>query len=279
MTTDPTSHITDFDDAYSNADHIADAASFPPKWSKLALDYRNTLGARATTDIAYGDSARQLLDVFLPEGTPRGLVVFVHGGYWRAFDKSSWSHLANGAVTKGLAVAIPSYTLCPNARIRDITTEIGAAITLAAQKVDGPIALTGHSAGGHLVTRMISQTSPLDAATLDRVRNVVSISGVHDLRPLLKTKMNDVFKLDEGEAKTESPVLLTPIPDARVVCWVGAQERPEFIRQNTMLAEIWRDAGASTAVVEEYDQHHFSVIDALGDPDHTMIRALLAPLF
>ncbi len=279
MIKDPTDHIADFDDAYANAEHIPDAASFPARWAANAQEFRTELGRRADINISYGDTGRQVLDVLLPKNSPRGLIVFVHGGYWKAFDKSTWSHLARGPVEKGLAVAIPSYTLCPDARISEITAEIGAAITVAADRVDGPVGLAGHSAGGHLVTRMISESTPLQSHIRERIKNVVSISGVHDLRPLLKTKMNETLGLDTAEALTESPVLLKPVSNARVVCWVGADERPEFVRQNSMLADVWRESGASTAVVEEYGQHHFNVIDGLADPDHTMVRALLSPLF
>ena len=43
---------------------------------------------------------RERFVLFLPEVMAVGLMVFVHGGYWRAFDKSDWSHLAAGALAK-----------------------------------------------------------------------------------------------------------------------------------------------------------------------------------
>ena len=69
-----------------------------------------------------GTAPRNRFDLFLPEDAPKGLVVFVHGGYWVRFDKSYWSHLARGSVEHGYAVAMPSYTLCPQTRISGITT-------------------------------------------------------------------------------------------------------------------------------------------------------------
>jgi arylformamidase len=217
------------------------------------------------------------LDLFRPEGQPKGLVVFVHGGFWRALDKSFWSHLACGSVESGYAVAMPSYTLCPAVRIADITREIAAAIAQAASMVEGPLFLTGHSAGGHLVTRMISTTSPLPEAARARIRNTVSISGVHDLRPMLKTAMNADLRIDDAEAQAESPALLQPLPGARVTCWVGSAERPEFVRQNALLANIWTGLGAQTCTVEEPGRHHFNVIDGLADRNHPIVRTLLAP--
>lgn len=272
--------ITDWDDAYANGDHIADAASFPAMWAELSSQFRKDLLAanRAKLDISYSPAEREKYDLFLPDGTPKGLVVFVHGGYWKAFDKSSWSHLANGPVGKGWAVCMPSYTLAPNARLSDITHQIGAAIMHAAEHVSGPIHLTGHSAGGHLVTRMISNTSPLPPAVLARVKNTVSISGLHDLRPLLNTSMNDVLGLNATEAHAESAALLAPALPCSITCWVGADERPEFVRQNDLLANIWTGLGASTRAVHAPDKHHFDVIADLADTDSDLTACLLSPI-
>lgn len=266
--------ITDWDDAYANAAHIDDAASYPPKWAAAAAQFRDH-HENAELDVAYGPGERNRLDLFRPTGRPKGLVVFVHGGYWRAFDKSSWSHLAAGPLAQGWAVALPSYTLAPAARIAEITQEIGAAITCAADKTEGPIRLTGHSAGGHLVSRMICENAPLPGAVSARIAKVVSISGVHDLRPLIRTGMNADLHIDNAEGQSESPALLAPADGARLTCWVGADERPEFVRQNALLANIWTGLGAETDVVEDAGFHHFDVIDALAQADSPLTRSLL----
>jgi arylformamidase len=271
--------ISDWTDAYANAPNIPGGDRWPAAWVQPAQAYRDALQAdgRATLDIGYGEGARNRFDLFRPEGLPKGLVVFVHGGFWKALDKSFWSHLARGPVERGYAVAMPSYTLCPAVRIADITREIGAAVARAAAMVEGPLFLTGHSAGGHLVTRMISSTSPLPENVRARIGHTVSISGLHDLRPLMKAAMNAELRIDEAEALAESPALLEPMPDARVTCWVGSAERPEFVRQNALLANIWIGLGATTCVVEEPGRHHFDVIDGLADPDHQLTRSLLSP--
>jgi arylformamidase len=270
--------ISDWNDAYANAPNIPGGERWPGAWVQPAQAYRDELqgSARAMLDVSYGEQARNRYDLFLPEGSPQGLVVFVHGGFWRALDKSYWSNLARGPVDSGYAVAMPSYTLCPAVRIADITREVGAAIERAASTVEGPLFLTGHSAGGHLVTRMISATSPLSERVRSRIRHTVSISGLHDLRPLLKTAMNADLGIDEAEALAESPALLQPLPDTRITCWVGGAERPEFIRQNALLANIWTGLGACTCTIEEPGRHHFDVIDGLADHRHPMVRTLLS---
>lgn len=267
----------DWDDAYNNRGHIPEADSFQPRWAEQAAAFREqaVAGGRARLDLPYGTHGRERFDLFLPQGMAQGLVVFVHGGYWRAFARTDWSHLAAGALARGWAVAMPGYTLCPQIRVSGITRQIAAAIAAASRRLGGPIRLVGHSAGGHLVTRMLCDGAPLPDAVADRLARVVSISGVHDLRPLLRTKINDDLRLDAAEARAESPALAEPREGVRLVCWVGAQERPEFVRQNALLANIWTGLGAETASIEQPERHHFDIIDGLAVPDSPLTRALL----
>lgn len=269
--------VMDWDDAYANGANIAGGDRWPGVWVEPARAFRQLLETedRARLDLRYGDQTRNRLDLFLPEGTPKGLVVFVHGGFWMKLDKSFWSHLAAGPLAHGHAVAMPSYTLCPDIRIAGIVREVAQAIEMAATEVDGPVRLTGHSAGGHLVARMICQASPLAESIKERVANTVSISGLHDLRPMMRTAMNLTLAIDGAEAATESPAIVEPMDGARLCCWVGGNERSEFLRQNALLANVWTGLGASTMVVEEPDRHHFNVIDGLADPDHPLTRTLL----
>lgn len=270
--------VPDWDDAYANSANIAGGDRWPAVWIDAAAAFRDERRAagKARLDLSYGEKPRNCFDLFLPDAAPKGLVVFIHGGYWMAFDKSAWSHLAAGSTDSGYAVAMPSYTLCPEARIADVGREVGAAVEAAAGMVDGPVMLTGHSAGGHLASRMICADAPLSRPTQGRIRNVVSISGLHDLRPLMATRMNEILRLDEAEAVAESPALLRPMGNARVACWVGGAERQEFRRQNALLANVWTGLGATTTCFEEADRHHYSVIDGLADAGHPLTRALLS---
>ena len=257
--------VTNWSDAYDNVGHIPNAADYMERWPELAADFRKT--AKSKLDISYGSSKRNLLDLFYPQSEPRGLFVFVHGGYWLRFEKSFWSHLSAGLLAKGWAVAMPSYTLCPDINVSGITREISSAIDIAAQEVEGPIVLSGHSAGGHLVTRQICADTHLAPKVLDRIERVISISGVHDLRPILRIVQNETIRLDEAEAIAESPALLNPLNDIPVDCIVGCDERPEFIRQNDLLANIWTGLGVETSCHHVSGRHHFDVIDDMINPD------------
>lgn len=261
------------DIAYANADFIPDGASYPDRWATLARDWRELEAAigRARLNDPYGPGERQKMDIFHPAGRAEGLIVFVHGGYWMRFDRSFWSHLARGATARGWAVAIPSYTLAPEARISDITHEIARAVAHAGGRVAGPIRLAGHSAGGHLVARMLCPDVPLPREVQNRLARVMPISPVADLRPLLETSMNATLGLDEDEAARESPALCPAPPEVPVTVWVGADERPAFVDQAGWLAGAWPQAD----LMIEDGRHHFDVIDGLTDPNSEMIARLL----
>jgi acetyl esterase/lipase len=258
------------DDAYANAAHIPEAASYPPRWQSEAEDYRARLSVagRLRPGLMYGHGPREAMDLFLPEGVPEGLVVFVHGGYWHKFDRGLWSHLAEGARARGWAVAMPSYDLCPRVRIRDITRQIAQAVTVAAREVAGPIRLTGHSAGGHLVARMLAPELLPDPVAA-RLAHVMPISPLSDLRPLLQTTMNETLGLDRAEAMAESPIAMAP-PKVPVTVMVGGDERPAFLDQARWLESAW---GCRNAVIP--GKHHFDVIEALCDPGSAMVEVLL----
>ena len=265
--------IADWNDAYANAAHIEGAEGYVPMWQQKALAFRERIGPERRRIIAYGEHAREDLELLEPEGTARGLFVFVHGGYWRSMERELWTHLAAGPLARGWAVALPGYVLCPEVRIRDITRQIRRATERAAGVVSGPVRLAGHSAGGHLVTRMMCQDADLSVAA--RVEAVTSISGLHDLRPLMRTAMNADLRLDRDEARAESPALHDPHEGIRLTCWVGAGERPEFLRQNALLANIWSGCGVETRAVEEAGRHHFNVVEGLEDAESALCEAAL----
>ncbi len=266
--------MIDWDDAFDNVGHVPNALEYFKTWKTQAQTFRQS-GVKSELSLSYGPADRQKLDLFHPETKPKGLVVFIHGGYWMRLDRSYFSHLAAGPLANGWAVAIPSYTLAPEAQISGMTREIAQAIMVAANKIDGPIRIAGHSAGGHLATRMLCKDSPIDRPIQSRIIKTVSISGLHDLRNLLKTKMNDTLNLTAKEAISESPCLSTPVTGADVTCWVGSIERPEFIHQSHLLHETWVKHGASANVYLDQKKHHFNVIDSLEQPSSKLTQILL----
>jgi arylformamidase len=252
---------TEADLAYQNAAFIPDGDGYRARWQDLAAAFRAT--AKGDLDIPYGPAAANRMDLFLPETTPRGLMMFIHGGYWLAMGRDYFSHLAAGALTRGWACVMPSYTLAPGARIAMMTAEVAQALQLANTRVAGPVVVTGHSAGGHLAARLacLGMASPVRA---------VPISPLADLAPLMATTMNATLRIDAAEAAVESPARLPRDPATDVHVWVGGHERPAFLWHARTLAENW----ACDWTVAP-GRHHFNVIDDLALASSPLMNTLL----
>lgn len=265
--------MIDWDDAFDNSGYVPGSANMAQMWAKDADAFRREIDDRAHLDLRYGGGPRETLDLFMPVGAPKGALIFVHGGYWHKLDKSYFSHFAGGALDRGWAVAVPSYPLAPDVRISDITNSIVKAVVLTCEKISGGLVLAGHSAGGHLVSRMAC-AGVLPEIVASRLQRVVSISGVHQLGPLIGTKMNDVLHLTPEEAVAESPATCQPVKGVPVSFWVGANERPEFLRQNRLIAEAWSAKGAEVRTHYAPGEHHFNVILPLADPNSALVQEL-----
>lgn len=256
----------DLSDAYENAAHIPGGAAYLSRWSEAAAQARTGCGDRFVP--GFDPQVRRGSDLVLPEQTPRGLMVFVHGGYWMRFSPRDWTHLAAGAAARGWAVALPGYGLAPALRIGEITRAVGAEIADVAARVDGPIALAGHSAGGHLVARML-MPGLVPREVLARIGRVAPISPLSNLGPLLRTGLNETLRLTPDEAMTESPVT-QPRPEIPVKVWVGAAERPAFLDQARWLGEAW-----NVPHEEVPGRHHFDIVEDLEVPDSALLSWLL----
>src|SRR5260370_40144708 len=106
------------------------------------------------------------MDIFRARGRSRGLLMYIHGGYWRSFDKKSFSFVAPALAEAGITVAVPDYDLCPAVRAEDIVMQmVQACVWLYrnGENFGAPakrLALCGHSARGHLAAMMLSWRSP-----------------------------------------------------------------------------------------------------------------------
>jgi arylformamidase len=259
----------DLTDDYENRKYIPDAETYSPRWEADAATLIAKLGDRARIGIPYAAGPREKFNLFLPDGAPKGLMIFIHGGYWHSRDRHEWASFANGALDRGWAVAMPGYTLAPDVRLTVMARNLAHAVdTIAAAVPDVPIVLTGHSAGGHLAARLACRDLPL--VCVQRIRRVVPISPITDLHPLMQTSQNTILQIGIPEAKLESPALLQKRDDLAVQVWVGGSERPVFIAHAASLGTAW-----SVPVTVVPGLNHFSIIDALRDAESTMTNALL----
>lgn len=259
----------DWGSACNNRVAVPDHQDYFDGWARDAAAYREN---HAFEEVAYGDHPRERFHLFLPDGPPKGLHIYIHGGWWKDFGREYYSHLAAGPLAHGWAMAIPSYTLAPENRISEILDQATAAVSKAAQTVpDVPLTISGHSAGGHLASMMATEAAGPDPAARKRLIRIISLSGIADVRPVIGQPVNDDLRIDEEEARRISPLFHLPRTDIDFYAWVGADESIQFRRQNAILGQVW-GSWCKLTIVEEPDTNHFNVMDPLADPNSILTR-------
>jgi len=241
-----------------------------PDYEKFFADWRaRSAAARARLDceldVAYGPKPRQKFDLFCARESHAPLLVFIHGGYWRAMDKSDFSFLAEPLVSLGVSVAMPSYSLCPDATIDEIVEDVRVAFTQLAARADR-IHVCGWSAGAHLAAMLVAGGAP-------NIRSVLALSGIYDMRPLKHVSMNEDLRLDEAGAARNSPLLLKPKTQTRIAVAAGALETPALRKQSRDFAEAWQLGAQEIAGV-----HHYAIVSELGDERSALFATLLGQM-
>lgn len=260
-----------YDEQYNNRARVADSAAILQHWADASAQARAQLGG--SLDVPYGTDASERLDIFptVPPGAP--VLVHIHGGYWRALDKHDQSFVAPPFVAAGALVVVPNYALCPAVSVEHIALQMVRALAWvhrhAAAYGGDPsrIVVSGHSAGGHLAAMLLACDWKSVAPDLpaDVVKAALSVSGVFDLEPLRHAPfLAPDLKLTAASARRLSPALM-PAPRGPLVSLVGADESPEFLRQNQLIAQAWgpRTVRASEAVP---GKNHMNVLNELAEP-------------
>ena len=253
----------DLEAEYNNRARVPEHPAIIAGWARDATAYRE---AKAPRVVRYGDGERHCLDFFEVGAGPA--VMFVHGGYWQALDKSFFSHMARGLNELGVSVAVPNYDLCPTVRIGDIVEQMRAACAVLREETNAPVVVSGHSAGGHLAACLLATEAHVPAA--------YAISGLFDLTPLIRTSINDALRLDTVEAECLSP-LTWPAPGGKVLdAVVGGDESGEYLRQSAAIVHAWGAAGAATRYEALNGANHFTVIAPLAEASSAMCMRLKA---
>src|SRR6185295_4099427 len=162
-------------------------------------------------DVPYGQRERMKVDLYPAADEAAPCLVFLHGGYWQRNSREVFAMQVEGVAAHGWSVAIPGYTLAPDASLTQIVAEISQSLDWLAQHgaaygISGPVVLAGWSAGAQL-----------DAMALDhrRVATGLAISGVYDLAPIRDTGLNNALKLTDEEVARLSPLHL-PVVQKRL---------------------------------------------------------------
>jgi len=272
--------VTEFDLQYNPRTTVANFQEYFDRAEARSLEALPRLDGYV--DVPYGAHEAQKLDVFRGRGTSRAVLMFIHGGYWRALDKRFYTFLAPAFTNAGVTFANVNYALCPTVTLEEIVRQVlqaGAWLFRNASNFGGNperLYVAGNSAGGHLTAMMLAAIWPAFSPNLPKkvFQGGLSISGVHDLRPLagaefLKPQVN----FDLAVARRCSPVLMPPATDAKLWTSVGGAEPQAFQDQNTAIGKEWRRVFADD--IKMPGENHFSIIEKLGDPSSPLFKGAL----
>lgn len=269
----------EIDAQYDLVASVPDYGEFTRRRDALSERARATL--RCDIGVSYGPTLSETLDVF--PGEPGGpIVVFIHGGYWMMLTSTEHSYLAPGLVENGATVIIPTYALAPAVTIDEIVRQVRASVAWAYRNGDrygadtGRIVVVGHSAGGHLVARLLQTDWEDDYGIPSSViAGGCAVSGLFDLRPFPYTTMQEHLEFTAEQILRNSPILSLPVAAPHLLITHGAKQPRELLRQSRDFYRAWRDAGLSAEYWEREEFTHFDELDALAEADSELTRRVL----
>ncbi|KRR28831.1 alpha/beta hydrolase [Bradyrhizobium retamae] len=252
------------DAAYDNNAAVKDSAALIAERNEASKALRAS--RRSFLDVAYGNRERTKIDLYPAADSAAPCLVFLHGGYWQRNSRDVFAMLVEGIAAHGWSVAIPGYSLAPEASLTEIVSEISQALDWLAKNgasygVSGPVVLSGWSAGAHLVAMALDHP---------RVAAGLAISGVYDLAPIRDTGLNNALKLTDQEVEKLSPLHL-PVVHKRLDIAYGAAELPALVFDSIHFHEARVAANAPGSIYAIEGANHFSILGDLRRPDGALV--------
>ncbi len=235
------------------------------------------------TDVPYGPTRAESANVFPAAAPGSPVLVFLHGGYWKALTAHAFDMVAPGPVAAGYAVVNVTYALCPAVTITEIVRQARAAIAWTYRHAasfngdPGRIYVAGHSAGGHLAAMaMLTEWEEEYGLPDNLVKGGIPISGLFDLRPFPASFLQPKLRLTAEEVERNSPLFhVRSVPAPLVAAWGGA-ESGSFRKQSLDFLSAWQAVGNAGEALPIEGAHHYMVLDGFMTADGLMTRTLEA---
>ena len=220
-------------------------------------------------DVRYGTHKDQTLDIFVDKSVEQNGCVhmFIHGGFWHSLDAKTFSFVADGFCGDGTVVIVVDYPMFPDVNFPIIVDSCQKAIHWIYEhgselNVDpNRITISGNSAGGHLVTLLMSRNSPKQKSLpADVVSAGCAISGLYDLEPVRQSSKNRILRMSEDDVYTYSPIHNIPREAGELLFIVGGNETDEFLYQQVEIADSWSAAGLQNSSRVVPNRNHIDIV-------------------
>jgi acetyl esterase/lipase len=256
------------DAAYNNSAAVANSPALVKARNDASAAYR--AAHAGALDLAYGSSPREAWDIYPGQSADAPCFVFIHGGYWQANGRENFACLAEGLAAHGWAVAMPGYTLAPDANLQRIRDEIFRALDWLAEhggkyRAGGKIIVSGWSAGGHLAALALAHPA---------VQAGLALSGVYELAPIRDTYLNAKLGLSDAEIASLSPLRLDVVPKPLTIAY-GSREVAALVEDSRALHARRAAAHAPGALLPVAGTDHFTILDEMRSAGGIITRAAL----
>jgi arylformamidase len=244
---------------------------------------RESVRARAKLacrlDVPFGPTAAETLDIFPSAKPDSPILMFIHGGYWRALSSKEFSYVAGGLVPHDITVVVMNYALCPEASIPTITAQSRAAVAWLARNAQhyggnpAHIVVAGHSAGGQQVGMLLAGDRSPETGAAAILKGGIAISGLFDLRPLQQSWLQPTLQLTDRMSAEQSPLLHIPKQAAPLLLSVGGDETDAFKSQSQRYLVAWKYAGLDGDYFAQPGLNHYESVYGFADPTSPLSTA------
>jgi arylformamidase len=256
------------DAAYNNAAAVPDR--------ERLIRIRNEAGERyralhpSHLDIPYGPSERTKWDLYPVAEPGAPCLVFVHGGYWQMNRREDFAGLAEGVAAHGWSVAMPGYSLAPEASLTQIIAELRVALDWLSDNrtkygIAGPVFISGWSAGGNMAALLLDH---------DLIQAGLAISGVFELGPIRDTYLNENLQLSDGEISAFSPLRHPAIAKPLAIAY-GTNELAALVNDSRNLHRLRAASHTGGILLPVPGADHFSILEELASPCGGLTQAIL----
>ena len=269
------------DDEYNPRLKEPNFQSYFDRWDKESQMARAARSAKL--DIAYGPGATDTVDIFTPERTgPHPVLVYFHGGYWRARSKNERAFIAPHFTAAGVMMVSVEYALCPTVTMDELIAQCRRAVVWAHRHIaehggdPNRIYIAGESAGGH-ITAMLAATdwAAEKVSPAPVIRGGLAISGIYELEPIRLSYLQPDVRLTPEQVERNSPIRHVRKSPTQMILAVGLAESAEFQRQMDAYSAAFAEAGIRHDLVRCGGRNHFSIVDALCEPRHMLYLSLM----
>ena len=213
-----------------------------------------------TINIPYGKTDGQKLDIFPAKNSNSPVFVFIHGGYFRALDKSQYSFIAPRMHRLGFTTVNINYDLAQKVEVSEIVRQCRDSFRWICDNVrdrNGDptrIVLCGHSVGAFLVAKILE-----DQEACRVVDKALLLSGLYDLDPMRRSYLNQDLNLSVQDCEQLSPIHFSLQKESNVLIAVGAQETDQFIEQSQKYCSKLQNDGSSPELMVLQGINHYTM--------------------